>query len=269
MTLPTNETPGAPARRRPRFRMAHVREVQRLTPRMVRITFGGDDLDGFESPAATQHVKLIVPEPGESGPVLPDPSAPRGAAAPDGRRPLMRTFTVRRFTPDRAELQIDFALHGEGPASQWAEHATPDTSVAVAGPGGRRYEVDPSAHHFLLAGDATALPAIGTLLEALPAGARADVYAEVEDAAEELEWRSAADVRVSWIQPGAGLLSVFSGVAPAQSPDRVWVACEAARMRRIRDVVLNDWHIAPDQLVTRGYWKLGESNYPDHDYGLD
>lgn len=33
----------------------------------------------------------------------------------------MRTFTVRRFEPASGELDIDFVLHGEGPASQWAD----------------------------------------------------------------------------------------------------------------------------------------------------
>lgn len=240
---------------------------------MVRVTLGGAELKGFEAPAPTQHVKLIVPEPGQTRPTLPDPTAPRGAPGPDGRRPLMRTFTVRRFTPAEGALQVDFVLHGEGPASQWAERAQMGGLVAVAGPGGRRYAVDPEAQRYLLMGDETALPAIGTVLEALPKTAQADVFAEVAGPRDELTWSSDAQVRATWLHRGSSEAPVGDRLLVAlESPgkwDRVWLACEATLMRRIRKHLLEEWHLAPERIVTRGYWKVGESNYPDHDYGQD
>jgi NADPH-dependent ferric siderophore reductase len=263
-------------RPRPRFRMLEVRGVERLTQRMMRVTLGGPEAEGFENPAPTQHVKLIIPEPGQTRPVLPDPSAPRGAVGPDGRRPTMRTLTVRRFAPTPGELQVDFVLHGEGPASQWAERAQVGGLVAVAGPGGRRYAIDAAAQRYLLIGDATALPAIGTVLDSLPAGARADVYAEVAGPDDELAWTSAAQVRVTWLHrsPDAtpvedGLLAALADAEPLSQWDRVWLACEATVMRRIRRSLLEDGQLAQDHIVTRGYWKVGGANYPDHDYGQD
>lgn len=276
MTSPSSEPTSPPARPRPRFRLLEVRRVERLMPRMVRVILGGDELAGFEAPAPTQHVKLIIPEPGQTRPVLPDPNAPRGAPGPDGRRPTMRTFTIRRFEPASGELAVDFVLHSEGPASRWAEQAQVGGLAAVAGPGGRRYTVDGEAGRYLLVGDETALPAIGTLLEALPGGAHADVYVEVSGPDDELAWTSPADVRVSWLQRGSGdapvgdrLLAGLGEMTPRDEWDRVWLACEASVMRQLRRRLLEDWRLAPDHVVTRGYWKLGESNYPDHDYGQD
>ena len=46
-----------------------------------------------------------------------------------------------------------------------------------------------------------------------------------------------------------------------------WVACEANAMREIRNVLLNERGIERAQLVTRGYWKAGASDHPDHDMG--
>jgi NADPH-dependent ferric siderophore reductase len=242
---------------------------------MVRVTLGGEELDGFETPAPTQHIKLIVPEPGQDRPVLPDPSLPKGAVAPGQQRPLMRTYTIRRYDATTSELDIDFALHGDGPASAWAEQAKPGGMVALAGPGGRRYAPDLPAGHYVIAGDEAAMPAIGILLEALPTSVQAHVYVEVGDRAEELDWRSPAQLQVTWLQredgqlPGEPLRTAMAAAPPPQGDARVWVACEAGIMRQIRKHLLEEWHFDPSTIVTRGYWKRGEPNYRDGDYGED
>ena len=40
-------------------------------------------------------------------------------------------------------------------------------------------------------------------------------------------------------------------------------------MRDIRRYLLADRKVPRDSLVTRGYWRVGEQNHPDHDYGDD
>ncbi len=66
-------------------RLLQVRAVERITPKMARITLGGDDLAGFVSAAHDDHVKLFFPPVGQEKPVLPTlgPSAywRRGAVA--------------------------------------------------------------------------------------------------------------------------------------------------------------------------------------------
>ncbi|MFI5270041.1 MAG: siderophore-interacting protein, partial [Chloroflexota bacterium] len=271
----TSERTQQPQRPRPRFRTAEVRRVERLSPRMVRITVGGEELDGFETPAPTQHLKLIIPEPGQDRPVLPDPSLPKGAVSPGQLRPLMRTYTVRRYDVATSELDIDFALHGDGPASSWAGQAKPGSVVALAGPGGRRYAPDLEAGHYLIAGDESAMPAIGILLEALPASVDAQVYVEVGDETEELDWRTDAQLHVRWLhrqgdqRPGDPLRSAIAQAPVPNGNARVWVACEASVMRQIRKHLLEDWRLDPSAIVTRGYWKEGEPNYRDGDYGED
>src|SRR6185437_15648106 len=106
MTTPRAERPQRP---RPRFRTLAVRQVGRLTPRMVRVTVGGPELEGFEPPAPTQHIKLIIPARGQDHPVLPDPSLPKGSFG-EGPRPLMRTYTIRSLDPAQSEMDIDVSL---------------------------------------------------------------------------------------------------------------------------------------------------------------
>jgi NADPH-dependent ferric siderophore reductase len=49
---------------------------------------------------------------------------------------------------------------------------------------------------------------------------------------------------------------------------QVWVAAEATVIRRIRSGMLAAG-LNREQLTTRGYWRGGEANHPDHDYGED
>jgi NADPH-dependent ferric siderophore reductase len=81
-------------------------------------------------------------------------------------------------------------LHGEGPGSAWAQQAQPGHVVAVSNQPGGAYNVDNEADWFLIGGDEAALPAIATLLEALPASCFAYVFTEVADAAEKLKLES-------------------------------------------------------------------------------
>src|SRR5438270_2603456 len=97
----------------PPFRRLTVRAVDRLGPRMVRVTFGGDDLEGFavDEPAAS--VRLLVPSPGADELVMPAWTG-NEYLLPDGRRPLIRTFTPRRVDASALEVDLDIVLHGQG-----------------------------------------------------------------------------------------------------------------------------------------------------------
>ena len=47
-----------------RLRLLQVRNVEHITPKMLRITVGGDELAGFVSAAHDDHVKLFFPHQG-------------------------------------------------------------------------------------------------------------------------------------------------------------------------------------------------------------
>jgi NADPH-dependent ferric siderophore reductase len=166
-------------------------------------------------------------------------------------------------------------LHGDGPASSWAAQAKPGQVLILAGPG-PNYQLDPDADWFILAGDDAALPAIETILDALPAEARVRVLLEVADEHEEQPLSTAAQLDITWLHRGAHPAQADAALEEAvrtmQLPagnGRIYVGCEAAAMRRIRTHLLQERGLDPATIVTRGYWKLGDVNYPDHDYGTD
>ena len=80
----------------------------------------------------------------------------------------MRDYTPRRYDLDTLELDIDFVLHGDGPASTWAEQAKPGQFLHIGGPRGSMIVPD-IFDSYLLIGDETALPAIARRLEGLAA----------------------------------------------------------------------------------------------------
>jgi NADPH-dependent ferric siderophore reductase len=240
---------------------------------MLSVFVVGDDLDAYSDAAPTSHIKLFLPAAGQDEPVLPK-QGPDGLVFPEGDdRPVVRTYTPRSYDPATRQLEIQFLLHGTGPATEWAQRAKPGDKLGVGGPGGR-FSLEPSADHWWLAADESALPAIGTLLDALPATATVDVHIEVEGPDDEIDLGAGPKTSVTWHHRrgraafGAELLDAAK---QAGLPDgaRVWVACESSAMRDIRRYLTRERGVPLSQLVTRGYWLAGEQNHPDHDYGED
>jgi NADPH-dependent ferric siderophore reductase len=242
-----------------------VREVVRLSPQMRRVTFAGDDLATFAWSGPAAHLKIVFPEPGQTR--VPD-------VTPDGPRPAtMRTYTPRRFDPQTQQLEVDFVLHGHGPASAWAAQAAPGQELVLMGPG-RGYAIDPDAAWHVLAVDDAALPALETLLEAIPSAAHVTAFVEVSSLDEMRPLPGNADVR--WLErgadpqrAGAALRAALETFAWPTGAGRVYVGCEADAMRRIRTAILASSGLDRERITARGYWRIGERNHPDHDYATD
>ncbi|NEA11812.1 siderophore-interacting protein, partial [Streptomyces sp. SID10692] len=166
--------------------------VERVTPGTARVSFTADELPGLLEDRPDQQMKLCLPRAGQAAPRLPERSAddPYGMrwyeaylAVPEAERPWMRGFTVRSYDREHNVMAVDFVLHGaDGPASRWGAAARAGDVLGMVGPSSLYARPLPAARRMLLAGDETALPAIATVLEALPAGTGAVVYAEVADA---------------------------------------------------------------------------------------
>lgn len=242
----------------PRFRLVAVRRVEHSSPRMVRVTLAGPDLEGLtvEQPAAS--VRLLLPSPGEYSLVVPSWNG-NEFLLPDGRRPAIRTFTPGRVDAEGLELDLEIVLHGDGVASEWAEAAAPGDPAAISGPG-RGYAVDRDAPAFLLAGDETAIPAITQLLMAVPAATPVQVHLEVAHPDARLELPDHPRATVEWCDlpggasPGDALVAAVRG-AELVSGTRVWAAGEAAAVQRIRRHLFEDRGVPRAHAAIRGYWK--------------
>ena len=166
-----------------------------VTPNMKRVTIGGEKLAGFEPAGPATHFKMFFPQPGLERTVVPEFGPDGRPVMPPGlERPQSRTYTPRRMDPDTLELDIDFLMHGTGVGADWVNNTKPGGYITIAGPGRSFFHLDAEAHWYVIAGDDSALPSIGTILEALPAGGKAHVYSEVIEKTDEQQLESAADV---------------------------------------------------------------------------
>jgi NADPH-dependent ferric siderophore reductase len=247
----------------PPFRRVAVQRVERLSARMVRITLGGPDLEGWalDEPAAS--VRLLLPSAGSSELVLPTWQG-NEFLLPDGQRATIRTLTPRRFDPAARELDVDVVLHdGVGAASGWAAAATPGDEAAISGPA-RGYVIDRNAPAFILAGDETAIPAIGQLLEWLPVDRTVRVLIEVSVPEARLSCPAHSSAAIEWLDQQADAAPGDALVAAVREVDvgagtRIWAAGEAAAMQRIRRHLFEDRGMSRTEATVRGYWKHGRA----------
>jgi NADPH-dependent ferric siderophore reductase len=247
-----------------RIRRVQVHSVAHITPKMVRVVLGGDELMGFVSAAHDDHVKVFFPLPGEAEPPLP-PLGPNGRAFAEGApRPPMRDYTPRRYDPAANTLTIDFVVHGEGPATTWAAQAKPGDFLGIGGPRGS-FIVPDDFDWYLFAGDESALPAIGRRLEELPATARVVVVAEIEDAGEEQPFTSRATLDIRWLhrhapsgseQPSL-LLDALAELPFPQGDGYAWVAAEASVAKALRRILVDRHGLPKDRVKAAAYWKRG------------
>jgi NADPH-dependent ferric siderophore reductase len=252
----------------PAFRPVEVRRVERVSPRLVRVTLSGPELKGFtvEQPAAS--VRVLLPSSGGADLVVPSWNG-NEFLMPDGRRPTIRTFTPWRVDPEDLELDVGIVVHGGGVASDWGVSAEPGRPAAISGPG-RGYTVDRDAPAYLVAGDETAIPAITQVLDAIPGETPVQVRVEVAHSDGRLALPAHPRATVEWcdLPPGAPPGDALgAAVRDVDLPNgtRVWAAGEAAAVQRIRRHLFDDRGLPRAQTSVRGYWKHGRAGDGDDD----
>jgi NADPH-dependent ferric siderophore reductase len=224
-----------------------VSSVVDVHPHLRRITFAGGDLTTFAPLGPDTFCYVLLPPPG-SDTLSIDQSFTweQHAQLPPDEQPVGAYYTVRSWRPDVAELDMLFVVHGDGHASSWAARARRGDPVALWGP---RSGFHPPADvtWMLLAADETGLPAVAAILEQLPDGMAALVFAEVADAAEHQALPARPGTVVTWLHrdgcPAGTTTLLADAVAESSWPDGtpyVWGGGESHAMtavrRHVRDV---------------------------------
>lgn len=233
---------------------ARVLAALDLTPRMRRLTFGGSALgpllDADAGAAAASWVKVFVP--GRAG----------------------RAYTIGHIDRVTGRLDIDFVLHSgdldDGSVSAWARSARPGAVVGMAGPRAGGFTLLPDTRWVWLAGDASALPALQSILARLPSGMHAHVHIAVEDERERQPLATPALLHETWhyaTRPGEPRRAHPTGEAQdlrhGGEPGQVWIAGEASAVKAMRTRWLDEQGMEPRRVNSKGYWKLGERDHRD------
>lgn len=244
-----------------RTRTVTVINKLQLTPNMLRIILGGNDLHDFPEEQESAYVKLLLPR-------------DQGVAK--------RSYTIRAFNPDALELTLDFVVHGKvrgtgcqkfstedhqnnGPALIWALNVSPGDSVQIDGPGPVK-RVNHTANWFLLAGDMTALPAISVNLERLPARARGYAVIEIIEEQDRQIINTADTMAIHWVvnskpgKPNSVLVDTVKALPWLGGTPGIWVASEFDAMRRLRRYFKEERQVNREWVYASSYWKMGETD---------
>ncbi|WP_040338653.1 siderophore-interacting protein [Candidatus Blastococcus massiliensis] len=242
-----------------------VTAVTDVTPSVRRVLLAGAP-DAVAAAGPT--VNLLVPRVGDAEPRWPRIQRDGRIVWPEGSHGIaLRSYTARRQDAVAGELEIDFVLHGDGPAAAWAAAAAPGALLAVAGAASL---AERPASWLLLVGDETALPAISRLLAAAGPGTTGVAFLEVAGPEEEQPLTAPPGIEIRWLHrdgtpPGESTLLVDAVAAldrPAGDDVFAWVGAESAAVRTIRADLRGRWGLTRAQHHAIGYWRRGRAMAP-------
>jgi NADPH-dependent ferric siderophore reductase len=249
-----------------------VVRTEHLSPTLLRVVLGGEELSRVVSGGHDQRFKLFLPHPGQDAPVLPETLDPdwyaRWRALDPDVRGIMRTYTVRDVRSDPPELDTDFALHGDlGPASRWARRARPGDRLSMLAPvvadnGGVDFRPPEGTDWILLTADETALPAVAAILGRLPQGIPVAAWIEVPHPEDRVPLATKADAEISWLtrtgpDRTTPLLTALAGADFPPGTPYAWLAGESAAVRAQRRHLVSSRGFDRKAISFTGYWRQG------------
>ncbi|MFD7310696.1 siderophore-interacting protein [Promicromonospora sp. NPDC059942] len=281
----------------PHVVMAEVVSTKQVSPNMMRVTLGGDELDRFTPAGYDQWFRLFLPRAGQDMLRLPTRTSGLWYAeyltTPKARRPWVRNYTVRAARPDLNELDVDFVLHAgddapDGSAGHDGEHVGGHAAGHAAGPGagfaqaaeqglrvglldqGVAYNPRHDHDWTLLVADESGLPAVAGICESLPDDARGLAVVEVPTAADTQEFRAPAGVEVRWVVrsdadphavPGQAALAELCALDLGHTGDvYAFTIGESALATGARRHLVGERGVPKAHVDFVGYWRHGRSS---------
>ncbi len=221
-----------------------VAVIADITPRLRRISLTGPELDRFEFQAG-QDMMFVFPR-GED-------------------ETVRRRYTIRQFDRVNRMIDLDFVLHGNGPAVTWATTVQPGDYVLVVGPRGS-ITLDAEADWHLFVGDETSIPGALAMMEELSPAIPAIALLSVTGPEDELPVENEGETRrVVWLHggedPRARIPQMVEALRAVELPEgrgRVYIAGEVMQVAALKKAALE--RVPAQQVTFKPYWSLGKAN---------
>ncbi|MFH9721406.1 siderophore-interacting protein [Streptomyces sp. NPDC017254] len=175
-------------------------------------------------------------------------------------KPHQRAYTLVDPDLEAGTFSLEFALH-DGVASHWARTCAPGDTVDATLQGTGFDAPAPLPGRLLLVGDPASLPAVNSLLDALP-GVPATLWFETQHASDEdLPFRLDPEHhelrRVPRGNDGADLVARVKAELPAlaDSDPYVWIACDTATTRTLAAYARKELALPKERVHALGYWR--------------
>lgn len=245
-----------------KMRLLTVKRISELNSSMRRITLSGPDLPEFLSASFDDHVKLILPDTQGEKPNMPI-VGDNGMSFDESRpKPVMRDYTPRHYDPITNELDIDFVLDHDGPATNWATHTEVGHYVGIAGPRGS-FVVPMNFDWHLLIGDEAALPAISRRIEELPKTTRAIAIIKLRNKNDKIDLTSSCHLEVHWVtdaedaSDGRDALEATARTITLPEGDGfAWAAGEYSDIKALRAYLADEVGLDKNRIRASSYWRV-------------
>ncbi len=238
---------------KPQPKQLVVTHTETITPNMQRLTLQGETLSQFPADCEGGYIKLLFNNAG--GTELQPLS--------EENRPLMRTYTIRRFYPATSSIEVDFVRHEtedlqSGFAARWAIAAQKGDTINIFGPG-TISNLNTDADWFFLAADMTALPALSAKIRTLPKEAKGYAVISVISVADIQPLYAPVGMELIWLTEGQSLAEAVRELEWLEGEAAVWCACEFDLMRALRQYFRNEKEVERENIYISSYWKQGVS----------
>ncbi|GAA1081929.1 ABC transporter ATP-binding protein/permease [Tsukamurella spumae] len=208
----------------------------------IRIRFHSDTLFDVVSDGPTSWIRCWFPD--------------------DSGKEFQRAYTFSEVDAPSGRFALDFVLHEPaGPASNWARSAEPGDELAVNYMSSVPLEIpqDAPPAGYLLIGDSASIPAINTIIAAMPPEIPVEAYLEEHEPADrELPINPHPRLRVHWVHR-AGAHSLADALEPRDwSNWYAWAGPEQGSLKLIR-ARLKEFGFPRSETHALAYWSQGKA----------
>lgn len=257
MTASANQRLPQRVRNELRFRHIQVASKTNIAGKFWRIRFSGSDLAGFTSPGFDDHIKVFFPSAEGETLALPQ-MTDAGIVWPEGLRPQARDYTPLGFD-GVSSLTLDFYIHQQGVASDWATQAQVGDKLIVGGPRGSL--VVPTDYAFqLYVCDETGLPAFARRQRDADAQAL-HLYAFTDEATGRDYLPDTTDVTTNWLGSGqmqkaqlSQLIARLDHIAIPTEDYFIWLTGEGEFVKALSDYFTVQRGLSSDFVRAVAYW---------------
>ncbi|MEJ6395894.1 siderophore-interacting protein [Gymnodinialimonas sp. 2305UL16-5] len=217
----------------PKFQFATVLGRRDVSVDFVRVILRLDRSESFTDKAI--HFRFVLPNPDDPAPIWPAMRENGTTLWPQDDKALhVPVYTIRTQRQD--EVEVDIFRHMGGRTLAWAEAAAIGDRVAIMGPGGSGVL---DRNRVILAGDATAFPAIARLLDALPTHAKGHVFLRAPGRARDYPIHPGAQINLTWLDPDdPDALPERTARALRAAPDHfLWFAASKPEVAAFRALI--------------------------------
>ena len=236
----------------PNFQFAKVVAVEALGTAFKRLRIKAGNLDSYGDDAI--HFRVVLPPAEHADVVWPHVGENGATVWPKGDQALHRPVYTARWIDQAAGLiDVDIFIHEGGRMTDWVAQVVPGTTAAIVGPGGGGI---PQTDRINLYGDETGFPAIGRILDSLPANAVGRVVL-MSDAGADCAYpiSAPAGMTLDWLrtadQPDLAAMALAD---LDRTPDHfLWFAAEKSQVQPLR-AVMKDKGLNSANSYIASYW---------------